>query len=649
MLRECRSRNSLSRMSRPSSIPGWLRANGWLGMLLLGAAFLWGCFDAPFFGLDDEVYLERNRLLTPETPWHQLFLLHGDQNFYYPVTLISWRLERPIWEAMLTPLAGVNAWPAGVRLGNLLCHLAAAVMVLLILRRLRVPATIAAFVMVAFALHPYACEVVCWPIERKSALACFLGFASLLLYMRAGTWKGYALASTCYCAALFSKPSALGIFAVAVVWEILGRPAYAAEKDPDCPSTPEDNLLSPQESDAGVGSPFAILLRLSPWALLSAVGIWTGYQAHSVNVLAPPGGSLWTAVLTDQVIIVKYFLVQIWPECVSAYYFVDPVISLLDARLWISIAIIAGPVSASLLLAERSARRLVCFAWLWFLGALGPHLNLVALTDLMHDRFLYLSVPGFWLAIGLAIDGATGRATSATRRPPKWCGVVAVILPGVLWTAWTLDRSQLFREARLLWADAAAKEPKSAYAHLMHAIALQNAAVLKHASGHGSDATRLLSQARTGYEVGMSAPDFHRYLFKISAHADLAYILYKQNNLAGSKQQALEALAQYRIEKTHKAIASKAIQILGMIALKEGNPHGALKQFDLALEMEPSREILHFFKGKAYWVLFKESERSGNSDAAADYKDLCRKALKRLPRTSAKYDEAGAILRTILP
>src|SRR5262249_35423374 len=123
--------------------------------------------------------------------------------------------------------------------------------------------------------------------------------------------------------------------------------------------------------------------------------------------MPPPGGSIFTAALTDVEIVARYLCNALIPTNLSMAYYVEPIVSLGDPRLWAYGGAIAAFVALTLWLAEN--RRRAVFGWLWVLGALGPSLNFVATDDWMQDRFFYLSLPGLFLAIGEAGYGLTSK------------------------------------------------------------------------------------------------------------------------------------------------------------------------------------------------------------------------------------------------
>ncbi|HEY3318894.1 MAG TPA: hypothetical protein VGP72_00250 [Planctomycetota bacterium] len=660
----------------PAPTPGHRR---WLWLLALCPLLIWGCWRAPFLSFDDSTYLRDNDLLQPGVSWLECWRLHPGEYFYYPLTLLSWRLDRLIWQPLLSSFTP-DAWATGIRITNLLLHAAATCFVWLILRRLKTGPILTGFVTAAFALHPTACESVCWAIERKNVLSAALALCAVWLYINAQERRApspaipgrgrpgllHTLALLCYSAALLSKPSALGVLPIIILWEILsptsgtGRrgdgatggnsqahPSVASglalsTQHSPLPSNPQSE--PGQEPRAKSQEPLRFLFA-ALWLIPSvAIAVITLETQHGA-VMPPPGGSIFTALLTDVVILWRYVENFLFPVNLSAYYGLAPVTSLADPRLWACGAGLALVVSGTILIAENSARRLVIFGWLWFVGALGTNLNLVGINDLMHDRFVYLSAPGFWLAIGLAIQGAVRRMPSLAALRPQ-VATAAVLLLAVAWSAASLQRSYLFADSLYLFDDAAKKEPTSAYARIFFAGALKNKGLTK----DKPEANRLLDRCFDELTAGLAAPDFDRYRHKCAAYVDLAYIYYCRGQHEKAAFYAKAALGPFPRLTYSPADRSKAWQILGLIDFDRGtfvDAVSAIDSFDRAVTLAPSRTPLYINLAKA-WLSFKKCS-AGNTQYVQWADAEARKALSHVKPGSPEYAAAQELLKELGP
>lgn len=599
----------------------------WLLPLLLAPLLIAGCWRGPFLTLDDIPYIQNDPRLSPEAPWSAVFSHRPGYPFYYPLTMLSWRLDRVVWTPLLEGIAGECAWSAGVRLTNLLLHLGGAVLLWLTLRGLGASGALAGFVAAAFALHPAACESVCWPVERKNVLAAFFCLLALWQYARATRWWEHAPALLAFAAALLAKPSALGLFPIVAVWEILGRPG-----------------LDGVARTAGLNGWKGVALRLTPWAALAVAGTALGFAMHEENVIPPPGGSVFTALLTDIEILARYVKNFLWPETLSAYYCVVPIVSFADARLYLYGLPLALLVAGTFAACRPEDRRACAFGWLWFAGALGPNLNLVGINDLMHDRFVYLSAPGLWLVLGLALKGLAGRLFAAPKVLPRWAAPAVLAGVALAWSFAGYARGELFSLAAKLFEDAVRKEPHSSYARIFLAADYRVLGQHRQSKGDKNGAEEMFALSFASLEAGIKAPDFDRYLHKARAFADLAqeYLMRRRPELAA--QYALAALAADRRTGWDNEALGDAHRILGTLDLAANRLDQALLRCDEALRLVSALHSARLLRVKTLHAIAKYWTGQGDSVKAAAALDEARQDIRRLPEVSSERAEAKALL-----
>lgn len=592
------------------------RGRRWLLPLLLSPALILGCLGADFLPFDDQNDIEENPALADSVPVAAVFLNDQRQKFYYPLTLLSWRLDKALW--------GIDRWATGVRVGSLLCHVLAAVLLWLALEQLGVRAAARGFAAAAFALHPAACESVAWAVERKDCLAALLGFEALCLYFtKDGSRR--ALSAVPYACALLAKPSALGLFAVVAVWELLGRPRFGAEREQ-------------RDEAGGQGAGRAILgamWRLLPWALLSAAAIAAFSSGHAgFHRLAEyAGGSLPHAVLTDFVILREYLSHWLWPAGLSAFYYVEPVTSLADWELWLSVAWLAAAVAGTLWLAGKTRRRLVLFGWLWLVAALGPNLNLVPLGDLMHDRYAYLAGPGFWLALALALEGLSERCP-ALLLGRGWLPAAALAVFAAALAGCAFARSCLYSNAAHLFRDAVEKQPLSSGAHIFLSTAYDRAwRELEQSGGDRKEIDSFQLMAVSEVEKGLACPDIDRYYNPRQVylqHGLLLYVIAVERRQFGdpgcaglfsAARRSLEQATQ-RVpgEPVDQQVEILALRQIGMLERQDGNFVLAAEWFAKALQLAPRSVELHLQRADCF---LSEAERLAAAGDAVGAAEAC--------------------------
>ena len=151
---------------------------------------------------DDDDYIINNELLTAPDGWQRIWFSLDSPSQYFPLTYSTFRIEHALW--------GLNT--TGYHWVNLLLHVANALLVWVVLARLRVPGSWLAAAI--FALHPVQVESVAWITERKNVLMGFFFLLTLLAWIAfvdergRRPWIFYCLALIFYALALSAKATA---------------------------------------------------------------------------------------------------------------------------------------------------------------------------------------------------------------------------------------------------------------------------------------------------------------------------------------------------------------------------------------------------------------------------------------------------------
>src|SRR5437870_1571675 len=151
---------------------------------------------------DDDVYITHNELLTAPDGLRRIWFSLDSPSQYFPLVYTTFRIEYALW--------GLD--PTGYHWVNLLLHIGNALLVWLVLARLKVPGAWLAGAI--FALHPVQVESVAWITERKNVLMGFFFLLTLLAWIAFvdGRTKRpslfYGLALIVYLLALSAKTTA---------------------------------------------------------------------------------------------------------------------------------------------------------------------------------------------------------------------------------------------------------------------------------------------------------------------------------------------------------------------------------------------------------------------------------------------------------
>jgi protein O-mannosyl-transferase len=617
-------------------------------LCLLAAGSLgayWPLFHCGFVNYDDPEYVTNNLMVRQGLSlasfrWAFSTLYAAN---WHPLTWLSHMLD--------CRLFGLNA--GNHHATSLLLHVANALLLFSVLRRMTGALWSSALVAALFAWHPLHVESVAWIAERKDVLSTFFGLLALWSYVRyvqskvqspkselriaksdaqgsrfkvPGS-KFYVLSLLLFACSLMSKPMLVTLPCLLLLLDFwpLGRLSFPTQRFNR--STPQ-RFKSPSAFSL---QPSAFLDKLPFLALSLASSIITLIaQKHAVVPVAafPPAERIESALAA----VAGYITSMLWPANLAVFYPYVP------RPAW---QVLCSAVLVALLswLALRSARLQpwLLTGWLWFLVTLTPVIGLIQVgSQAMADRYSYVPLIGLFIAISWGV--AAWAQSQSWRRLA--IGLAAALLLGAclgrtsVQVRYWQDSESLFSHAWSITGDnsitcsclgfgylqknkldqalvhfrtAARLDPGIPQTHGNLALALLKKGDVKESMAESAAALRLednyapalaylgralFLQGQTTQAVQLLTRSLQSLPYEPSTHADLADALAQLG-------QSDEAIAHYaQALSLQRSVQSE--NGLAQVLARQGHLRVAMLHWQAAVQLDPHFVEAHVFLGHAF-------------------------------------------------
>ncbi len=383
-------------------------------------------------GFDDDAFILDNPYIR-ELSWQNVWLClsrfyHYD---YLPLPMLSYLVEFQCW----------GTHPAGYHLTNLLLHAANAALLFAVARHALGSPMAALFAGLIFALHPVQMESVSVIAQRKTLLSTAFVLAALLAYQRyrSGRRRWYPAAVVLYLGACASKSSVIPFPFLLLLYDYTLQRARWRFRDK---------------------LPFFVLAMVT--AAVNAAS-----KVGTAVVKTPQGGSYLATVLAMSRVMWEYVDAMLLPLNLAPGYYYSPkeVFGLLN---WAAAGALVLVTAA--LVRRRRQFPLTSFFAGWVGLCLLPVSNIVPISVLRADRYLYLPMVGFALWAGMGLARLRQWALSAgdwlyglTARLPAVAMIVLAVLSWQYAAVWRSDVTA--------WTRTAVRHPWNARAPYLLAVA----------------------------------------------------------------------------------------------------------------------------------------------------------------------------------
>ena len=483
--------------------------------------------------------------------------------YYRPLITVSWQLNHAL----------TGPEPFGFRLVNLLLHIAVALMVLALARRITGSLVAAGIAGLAFAVLPGHAESVAWISGRTDILSTLFALAALMVFASASISpakqiRALAIAALLFAGALLSKENALVLPALIALYAWF-FPGSLKRRDG---VTWTAGLM-------GVALIYLIAHRLT---IGSAI-------------VAGPGVLLKERLICIGVTYAAYMRMLFIPQPACVAYDVFPVAienpAIAIAAWLIPIGLVALAVYA------RKKAPVAAFGCAWIFITLLPVSNIMPISSyLPQERYIYMASIGSASIIGWA-------ALKMIQWRPGWIGIWPVIAGSIiclymLCSAAFVVKGSACYSSNLAWASAEA------------ATGVRFAFFRATAGNFFLEAGKL-SEADREYTAALQHDPGHFYA---QDYLQLAKIRRK----LGEAQSALDVLKQGIARYGDNADLQTGI---GITLAKMGNRADAQSAFTRAVQMDPANSSAWFKLG---WLHFDMGKWKESVDAYEQAMKLAR-------------------------
>ena len=428
------------------------------------------------------------------------------------------------------------------------------------------PEAIAFFAALLWLVHPLHTQSVTYIIQRLNSMAAMFYMLSFWLYVKgrlapenAKRWPWYAGSALAGILALGSKENAamLPLFIFLYEWYFF-----------------QD--LNRDWLKRHLKYAFGVVILFSLIALIY-LGTNPFEKLKSLNDYAHHEFTLTERVLTQSRVVIYYLSLLAYPhpsrlnldyDFTLSHSLIDPVTTLL------SLCIIFGLIGLAVYTAKKE--RLLSFCILWFFGNLVIESSVIPLAIIFEHRTYLPSMLVSLLAVTLGYRYIKY----------KWSGVALVLVAAIVFSFWTYQRNNIWRDPVALWCDCVKKSPQKSRPHNNLGAALDEQDRTEEAIEHYLQALRI-------------KPDNEK------AHNNLGNALEKQGHAEEAVEHYLQAL---RIKPDFE----KALNNLGTALEKQGRTEEAVEHYLQALRIKPDYEKAHYNLGIAL-------DKQGRSEEAIDH------------------------------
>ena len=298
------------------------------------------------------------------------------------------------------------------------------------------------------------------------------------------------------------------------------------------------------------------------------------------------GGSIVTSLITTSVIIMRYFLLIIFPLKLSIEYPINPISSFLNPIFLFSFLVIIFVFFSIYKFLNRN--RTAGFFSLWFFITLIPTMNFIPILNPMAERYLYLPLIG--------VCGLVGSFLLQTKKEKQKYFISFLLVISAVFMLRTFIRNYDWKDDITLAKKTIQTTPNSVKSHYNLGYYYLKANVLSQAEEEFRKAIEIDKNYAPAYnnlgliykELGNNDKALQYYLKTLEIDKNYIHTQFNLGNFYQDIGEYDKAILYYqnalKLDKNHFG----ANVNLGNVYLKLGNYDKAVEYYKKALEIEPA-------------------------------------------------------------
>jgi Tfp pilus assembly protein PilF len=470
-----------------------------------------------------------------------------------------------------------------------------------------------------YAAHPVHVEAVTWLSARKEVLHGFFFFLAFSLYLKAKNEAGRAkiilpsLVLFAFLLAVLSKPSAVIFPAVLLVYEISAR---------------KDRWI-----DFVKRHWFFFLLSVFVSLIFAMLMMKVMLEAGGVKPYR--GGTFFNNLFTSLYVFINNIKLLAFTVNYSAAYTIRVFNSVLSLLLVVGVTCLLFGLSVWSL----KKTKILFFSFFFFFVTLVPYLNIVPISTLLADRYLFLPSFSFCFLLGIGFDKLYRLVHKGFSEGFfKLLSVVIFLFLLGGYSFMTFQQNQIWENSYTLWSDAVRKYPESNEANALMGVVYMDLGMDEKAVEYLEKAVQILpfdyeSRNNLGIvyqRLDMAEKALNELLMAIALKPENDLI---KINLAVFYQRQKEYKKSDEILRDLISKNPKNAQLyfrLGLLYKEMGRPEAAISELMRAMELAP--EIINPYEelGNIY------ISKLGDIEKGIYY---YRKGIESVPKAKLKVED----------